>query len=72
MRRFAAAVMKYGDCDILTSWAQGDIVGRLDLERMMRHPRHARAEYTAGSPIHRIDQLARCPCWWPTVSSTSG
>ncbi len=56
--RYAAAVMKYGDCDILTSWAQGDIVGRLDLERMMRHPRHARAGYTAGSPIHRIEQLA--------------
>jgi dipeptidyl aminopeptidase/acylaminoacyl peptidase len=55
--RFAAAVMKYGDCDILTSWAQGDIVGRLDLERMMGHPRAARAAYGAGSPIHRIEQL---------------
>jgi len=49
--------MKYGDCDILTSWAQGDLVGRLDLERMMGHPRDHRAAYTAGSPIHRIEQL---------------
>ena len=56
--RYAAAVMKYGDCDILTSWAQGDLVGRLDLERMMGHPRDHRAAYTAGSPIHRVDQLA--------------
>ena len=56
-KRFACAVAKYGDCDILTSWAQGDLVGRLDLERMMGHPRAARAEYTAGSPIHRIQQL---------------
>ncbi|MDO8364627.1 MAG: prolyl oligopeptidase family serine peptidase, partial [Actinomycetota bacterium] len=55
--RFACAVAKYGDCDILTSWAQGDLVGRLDLERMMGHPRGSRAEYTAGSPIHRIEHL---------------
>lgn len=56
--RFRCAVAKYGDCDILTSWAQGDLVGRLDLERMMGHPRGARTEYTAGSPIHRIAHLA--------------
>jgi dipeptidyl aminopeptidase/acylaminoacyl peptidase len=56
-RRFACAAAKYGDCDILTSWAQGDLVGRLDLERMMGHPSQARAAYEAGSPIHRVDQL---------------
>ena len=56
--RFACAVAKYGDCDILTSWAQSDLVGRLDLERMMGHPRDHRAEYRAGSPIHRVDHLA--------------
>ena len=55
--RYAAAVMKYGDCDILTSWAQGDLVGRLDLERMMGHPHDHAAAYRAGSPIHRIEQL---------------
>ena len=55
--RFKCAITKYGDCDILTSWAQGDLVGRLDLERMMGHPRGARAEYDAGSPIHRISHL---------------
>ncbi len=55
--RFKCAITKYGDCDILTSWAQGDLVGRLDLERMMGHPRGARAEYDAGSPIHRIAHL---------------
>ncbi len=55
--RFACAAAKYGDCDILTSWAQGDLVGRLDLERMMGHPRESRAEYAAGSPIHRIEHL---------------
>jgi len=55
--RFACAIAKYGDCDILTSWAQGDLVGRLDLERMMGHPREARTEYALGSPIHRIEHL---------------
>jgi len=57
-RRFACAVAKYGDCNILTSWAQGDLVGRLDLERMMGHPRRAREHYAAGSPIQRIEQVA--------------
>jgi dipeptidyl aminopeptidase/acylaminoacyl peptidase len=56
--RFACAVAKYGDCDIATSWAQGDRAGRLDLERMMGPPAAARAAYRAGSPIHRIEQLA--------------
>jgi dipeptidyl aminopeptidase/acylaminoacyl peptidase len=55
--RYACAVAKYGDCDILTSWAQSDLVGRLDLERMMGHPRSARDAYRAGSPIHRVDQI---------------
>ena len=56
--RYACAVAKYGDCDIVTSWAQGDQVGRLDLERMMGHPRGDRAAWRAGSPIHRVEQLA--------------
>jgi dipeptidyl aminopeptidase/acylaminoacyl peptidase len=55
--RYACGVAKYGDCDILTSWAQGDLVGRLDLERMMGHPADGRDAYTAGSPIHRVDQM---------------
>lgn len=55
--RYACAVAKYGDCDILTSWAQSDLVGRLDLERMMGHPRDHRAQYQAGSPIHRVEQI---------------
>lgn len=55
--RYVCAVAKYGDCDILTSWAQGDLVGRLDLERMMGHPRDARVAYRAGSPVHRLESL---------------
>ena len=36
--RFRCAVPKYGDCDITTSWAQGDRSGVQDLERMMGTP----------------------------------
>lgn len=55
--RFRCAATKYGDCDILTSWAQGDRPGVQDLERMMRHPSRARGEYRAGSPFHRLEHL---------------
>jgi dipeptidyl aminopeptidase/acylaminoacyl peptidase len=55
--RFRCAVPKYGDCDITTSWAQGDREGVQDLERMMGTPAQARAAYTAGSPYHRLENL---------------
>ena len=55
--RFRCAVAKYGDCDILSSWAQGDREGVQDLERMMGHPSTARAAYRAGSPVHRLENL---------------
>ncbi len=56
---FACGVAKYGDCDILTSWAQGDREGREDLERMMKHPSQSRDAYRAGSPIHNVRRIAR-------------
>ncbi len=56
--RFACGVAKYGDCDILTSWAQGDRLGRLDLERMMGHPAGDPTGYRTGSPIHRIESIS--------------
>jgi dipeptidyl aminopeptidase/acylaminoacyl peptidase len=55
--RFRCAVPKYGDVDILTSWAQGDRFGGQDLERMMGHPSTARAAYRAGSPVHRLQNI---------------
>src|SRR5829696_1205443 len=56
--RFRCAVTEYGDCDIVASWAQGDRDGVQDLERMMGHPSQAREGYRAGSPVHRLDQVA--------------
>ena len=55
--RYRAALTKYGDCDIWTSWAQGDRAGVQDMERQMPHPHLDRQAYVDGSPIHRIDQL---------------
>ena len=54
---FACAVAKYGDCNILTSWAQGDRPGSDDLERMMGHPSRNRSGYHAGSPIHDVERI---------------
>lgn len=54
---FACGVAKYGDCNILTSWAQGDRGGVDDLERMMGHPSDHREAYLNGSPIHNIDNI---------------
>jgi dipeptidyl aminopeptidase/acylaminoacyl peptidase len=52
--RFRCAVPKYGDCDILTSWAQGDREGVQDMGRMMQPPSRDPAAYRAGSPVHRL------------------
>jgi dipeptidyl aminopeptidase/acylaminoacyl peptidase len=55
--RFRCAVPKYGDCDITTSWAQGDRSGVQDLERMMGAPAQAREAYVAGSAYHRLENV---------------
>jgi dipeptidyl aminopeptidase/acylaminoacyl peptidase len=55
--RFRCAITKYGDCDIVTSWAQGDRDGVQDLERMMGPPSAAREAYRAGSPYHRLANI---------------
>ena len=52
--RFRCAVPKYGDCDILTSWAQGDREGVQDMGRMMAPPSQDPAAYRVGSPVHRL------------------
>ena len=57
--RFRCAVCKYGDCDLLTSWSQGDRDGVLYCgENMLGHPAVNRAVWRDGSPVHRLDRLA--------------
>jgi dipeptidyl aminopeptidase/acylaminoacyl peptidase len=55
--RFAAAVCKYGDCDLKVSWALGDREGRQDMERMMTTPFLAPDAIRAGSPVHRLENI---------------
>jgi dipeptidyl aminopeptidase/acylaminoacyl peptidase len=55
--RYRCGVAKYGDCDILSSWAQGDRPGREDLERQMGHPNTNRAGYHAGSPVYDVANI---------------
>lgn len=55
--RFAAAVAKYGDCNILTSWAQGERGAREDMERMMGHPAVWRENYVNGSPVLKVANI---------------
>jgi dipeptidyl aminopeptidase/acylaminoacyl peptidase len=56
--RFKCGVAKFGDCDILSSWAQGDRPGREDLERQMGHPTKNRSGYKSGSPIYDVEKIA--------------
>jgi dipeptidyl aminopeptidase/acylaminoacyl peptidase len=55
--RFRCAVCKYGDCDLVTSWAQGDRLGVQDLERMMGTPAEHPEAYLAASPVHRLENV---------------
>jgi dipeptidyl aminopeptidase/acylaminoacyl peptidase len=55
--RYRCAITKYGDCDVVTSWAQGDRDGVQDLERMMGPPSSNREAYRAGSAYHRLENV---------------
>jgi dipeptidyl aminopeptidase/acylaminoacyl peptidase len=57
--RYRCAVCKYGDCDLLTTWTQGDREGVLYCgENMLGHPSANRDAYLRGSPVLRLDRLA--------------
>ncbi len=56
--RYACAVLKFGDSDLTSSWAQGDRGGRQDLERMMGPPSGARDAYREGSPLWKVDNVS--------------
>jgi dipeptidyl aminopeptidase/acylaminoacyl peptidase len=57
LHRFACGVAKYGDCNLLTSWAACDRSGQEDLYRMMGHPSTHRAGYKAGSPVWQVENI---------------
>jgi dipeptidyl aminopeptidase/acylaminoacyl peptidase len=56
--RFRCGVCKYGDCDLLTTWAQGDRDGILYCgENMLGHPSANRDVWVRGSPVHRLSNV---------------
>jgi dipeptidyl aminopeptidase/acylaminoacyl peptidase len=56
--RFRCAVCKYGDCDLLTSWSQGDRGGVLEAqENLMGPPHEALDAYVAASAVHRLENV---------------
>ena len=69
--RFRCAVAKYGDCDIVTSWAQGDREGVQDLERMMGHAGHGARRVPAPDRRSTASRRSRRRCSSPTASRTS-
>jgi len=57
--RFRCAVCKYGDCDLLTTWSQGDREGVYYCgENMLGHPSRNREAFLRGSPVIRLERLA--------------
>jgi dipeptidyl aminopeptidase/acylaminoacyl peptidase len=57
--RFRCAVCKYGDCDMLTSWSQGDRGGVLEsLENFVGPPWEAREAYRVASAVHRLENVS--------------
>jgi len=57
--RYRCAVCKYGDCDLLTTWSQGDRSGVYYCgENMLGHPSRNRDAFLRGSPVLRLDRLA--------------
>jgi len=56
--RFRCAICKYGDCDLFTSWSQGDRGGVLEsLENLAGGPSESRDAYEAGSAVRRLDNV---------------
>lgn len=56
--RFRCAVCKYGDCDLFTSWTQGDRGGVLQaLENLAGGPAESREAYEAGSAVRRLENV---------------
>ena len=56
--RFRCAVCKFGDCDMFTSWSQGDRGGVLEsLENFVGPPSGAREAYEAASAVRRLENV---------------
>jgi dipeptidyl aminopeptidase/acylaminoacyl peptidase len=57
--RFACGVAKYGEANVLTSWAQCERYTRLYTEMQLGRPAANRQVYHDASPIHQIDNVRK-------------
>ena len=56
---FACGIAKYGDMELISSWAQCKQDLRLYVEGFLGHPAHNRQIYIDGSPIHQVAALQK-------------
>lgn len=56
---FACGINKFGDANLVTSWAQCNRDLRLYSEIFLGHPRDNRAVYRQGSPIYQVEQIQK-------------
>lgn len=56
---FACGVSKYGDANVLSSWAQCNRTLRLYSEMFLGHPARQRQIYQDASPIHQVAHVQR-------------
>ncbi len=56
---FACGIAKYGDSNLISSWAQCNRELRLYTEIFLGHPAQNRAVYQAGSPISDLHKLQK-------------
>jgi dipeptidyl aminopeptidase/acylaminoacyl peptidase len=57
--RFACGVAKYGDANVISSWAQCNRHIRLYTEMQLGHPARRRQVYLEASPIHQVDNIRK-------------
>ncbi len=56
---FACGVSKYGDANLVSSWAQCNRDLRLYSEIFLGHPAARRPAYLAGSPIYQVENVQK-------------
>jgi dipeptidyl aminopeptidase/acylaminoacyl peptidase len=56
---FACGVSKYGDANLVSSWAQCNRDLRLYTEIFLGHPAANRAAYLAGSPVYQVENVRK-------------
>lgn len=57
--RFACGIDKYGDANLISSWAQCNRDLRLYSQIFLGHPSTNRETYMAGSPIYQVKQVQK-------------